>query len=443
MNIRLSDHFTYQKLLRFTAPSIIMIIFISIYHIVDGLFISNFVGSTAFAAIGIVFPFSMTLGAFGFMVGTGGSALVAKTLGEKDDIKANRIFSLIVYSTIVIGISLVSGGLLFLRPLLSLLHVEANLAQNCLVYGYITIPAISFVILQFLFRSFLITAARPKFGLFITTLAGLTNILLDILFIVIFHWGLAGAAWATAISQALGAFIPLMYFILPNKSSLHLGKTTFDISALAKTYTNGVSEFISHISTSVVGTLYNYQLLKTMGENGVVAYSIIGHIHFIFLAIFLGYNSGSSPIISYHFGAKNYNELKNLFKKSLRILAVTSLILFLSAEILAPALAAIFVSYDQNLLNITTYGLRIYAISFLLVGFNIFASAFFTALNNGIVSAIISTMRIFVFESLCVIALPTFFGINGIWGSIIVAQILALMVSSYYLTTLRCRYKYA
>ena len=443
MNIQLSDHFTYQKLLRFTAPSVVMLLFISIYNIVDGLFVSNFVGSTAFAAISIVFPFLMILGAFGFMIGTGGSALVAKTLGERKKTMANKMFSLIVYSTVVLGVFLGICGLLLLKPLLGLLGVEVHLIPECLTYGYIIIPATPFFMVQFLFQSFLITAERPKLGLFVTLLSGVTNILLDVLFIMIFHWGLAGAAWATAISQAIGGFIPLIYFVFPNKSPLHLGKAAMDITVLIRTYTNGLSEFISHISASIVGTLYNYQLLKVMGESGVVAYGIIGHVNFIFLATFLGYNSGSAPVISYHFGAKNYPELKNLFKKSLTLIGVVGIILFLFAEFSAPFLAKIFVGYDPNLLNITTYGLRVYAISFLLIGFNIFASAFFTALNNGIISAIISTMRIFFFECLCIILLPVFFGITGIWAAIVAAQIFGLMVSLYYLVTQKNRYGYA
>ena len=442
MNIQLSDHFTYQKLLRFTAPSIVMTIFISIYNIVDGLFVSNFVGSTAFAAISIVFPFLMILGAFGFMIGTGGSALVAKTLGEKDKEKANAIFSLIVYSTIILGIFLSIGGLLLLKPMLVLIGVENDLIRNCVSYGSVIISVTPFFMLQFLFQSFLIAAERPKLGLFVTVLSGMVNALLDFVFIIIFHWGLLGAAWATAASQIIGGLVPLVYFILPNKSPLRLGKTRFHIQTLLKAYTNGLSEFISNISASVVGSLYNYQLLRMMGENGVVAYGIIGYVNFIFIATFLGYNSGCAPLVSYHYGAKNYPELQNLFKKSLKLIGCTGLFLCVLAELLARLLANIFVSYNQELLDITTYGLRVYAISFMLVGFNIYASAFFTALNNGVVSAIISTLRIFVFECLCIMALPVIFGPNGIWSSIIVAEVLALLVSCYYLITLRNRYNY-
>ncbi|MBP5698272.1 MAG: polysaccharide biosynthesis C-terminal domain-containing protein [Alphaproteobacteria bacterium] len=442
MNIQLAEHFTYQKLLRFTAPSILMIIFTSVYCIVDGWVVSNFIGATAFAAISIIAPFSMILGTFGFMISSGGCALVAKTLGEQSKRKANVIFSLIIYSTIIIGIFIGLCGVLLLKPLLVFLGTDNNLTQNCLTYGYIIIPAIPFFILQVLFPGFLITAERPKLGLFITVSAGITNAVLDVIFIIFLHKGLAGAAWATTIGQAIGGLVPLIYFIFPNKTSLRLGKTKFNIKVLIKTYTNGLSEFLGGISGSIVGTLYNYQLIKIMGESGVVALGIIGYVNFIFLAIFLGYNQGSAPIISYHFGAKNYKELQNLFKKSLFLIAMTGCLLFMFAELHAKSLANMFVSYDSNLLDVSTHGLRVYSISFLLVGINLYASSFFTALNNGVVSAIISTLRTFVFEGLCIMVLPIYFGINGVWSAIIVVEVLSLLVSCFYFITLRKKYKY-
>ena len=349
MNIRLSDHFTYQKLLQFTAPSIAMIIFISIYSTVDSLFVSNFVGPTAFAAIGVIFPFLMILGAFGFMVGAGGNALVAKTLGEKKKREANEIFSLIVYSTFVIGSLFALAGLVLLKPIISFLGVEGStLTQNCLTYAYILIPGTPIVMFQFLFHSLFVTAERPKLGLLFAVLAGATNICLDFLFILGFQWGIAGAAWATLISQAVGGLGPVLYFVFPNKSPLRLGKTKLYLRALVKAYTNGMSEFFSHISASFIATLYNYQLLKLMGESGVVAFGVISHVNFIFLAIFLGYSSGSAPIVSYHYGARNHTELKNLFAKSMKMIACAGLCLFLAAESSARLLADVFVSYDPQ-----------------------------------------------------------------------------------------------
>ena len=444
MDIRLSDHFTYQKLWRFTAPSIAMIIFISIYSTIDSLFISNFVGPTAFAAIGVIFPFLMILGAFGFMVGAGGNALVAKTLGEKHPKKANELFSLIVYSTFIIGSVFALIGLFLLKPIISFLGVEGStLTQNCLTYAYILIPGTPIVMFQFLFHSLFITAERPKLGLLFTILAGATNIVLDAVFILGFHWEIAGAAWATIISQLVGGAGPLLYFALPNKSPLRLGKTKLYFGALIKAYTNGMSEFFSHISASFIATLYNYQLLKLMGESGVVAFGVISHVNFLFLAIFLGYSSGSAPIVSYHYGARNPTELQNLFKKSMTLIACAGLCLFLIAESSARLLADIFVSYDPQLLDIATHAFRIYAVSFLIAGFNIYASAFFTALNNGVVSAVIAVSRLCVFKCLSILILPIFFGVTGIWCASIVAEASALMVSLYYLTTLKTKYRYA
>ena len=442
MDIRLSDHFTYSRLLRFTAPPIIMMICISIYGTIDSLFISNFIGSRAFAAIGVVFPVLMILGAFGFMVGSGGNALVAKTLGEQHPKKANEIFSLIVYSTLILGIFLSLVGLLLLNPFLDFLGVDGALRQDCLTYAHILIPGTPIIMLQFLFHSFFIAAERPKLGLFVAVLSGAMNILLDAVFVLGFHWGIAGAAWATIVSQVVGGCGPLLYFTLPNKSPLRLGKAKVRFEYLLKTYTNGLSEFLSHISASFINALYNYQLLRMMGESGVVAYGIIAHVYFLFVAIFLGYSSGSAPIVSYHYGARNHPELQNLFKKSLRLIAGAGVCLSSLAIILARPLADIFVGYDPNLANIAIYAFRVYALSFLVVGFNIYASAFFTALNNGVISAAISVSRIFVFKSLSILILPIFFGINGIWSASVVSESCALIVSIYFLRTRRKKYHY-
>lgn len=442
MQIQLSDHFTYGKLLRFTVPSIVMVIFTSIYSVVDGLFVAHFVGPTPFAAVNIVWPFIMILGAIGFMLGSGGSALVGKTLGEGRLFKAQRIFSLLIYTTLIFGTVLAALGLLGIQKILLNFGIEGRLLTECLDYAYILFPAIPALMLQVIFQSFMVTAERPKLGLSVTIVSGVTNFVLDILFIVVWQWGLKGAAWATAISQYIGAFAPLIYFAVPNKSLLHLGRTRFYPSALLKAGSNGISEFLSNISMSVVGMLYNYQMLRLIGESGVVAYGIISYVNFIFLAAFLGYSVGSNPIVSYHYGAQNQPELHNLFHKSLRLVAVAATMLTLTAEAASTWIAGIFVGYDAMLTEMTAYGFRIYALSFLFAGFNIYASAFFTALNNGLVSAVISFGRTMIFECLCVLVLPIFFGLNGIWAAIIVAEILALVVSSAFLIKLRPKYGY-
>lgn len=442
MSVQLSDHFTYSKLLRFTIPSIIMMVFTSIYNVVDGLFVSNFVGASAFAAVNLIIPFFMILGAVGFMFSSGGSALVAKTLGEKRKVKANRIFALLVYACAIIGFVMAAVSLLFVRKALEHFGVEGNLLDLAMVYCNILMPFAPLYILQCLFQAFLITAEKPKLSMIVTIAAGVANIGLDALFIMILNWGVAGAAWATVISMTIGAVVPLVYFLVPNASSLRLGKTGFYGSALIKSCTNGLSEFMSNISMSVVAMLYNYQLLRIAGENGVVAYGIIAYANFIFTSVFFGFAVGSNPIVSYHYGAQNVRELKNLFRKNFMFIGVSAVVMTLSAEVLAGILARIFVGYDAALQNMTAVGFRIYAISFLFAGFNIYASAFFTALNNGIVSAVISCVRTLVCECGAVLVLPVFFGLTGIWSSIIVAETAALAVSVYCLARFRHRYKY-
>lgn len=442
MEIKLSEHFTFAKLLRFTAPSILMMIFTSIYSIVDGVFVSNYVGATPFAAVNIVFPFLMILAAVGLMFSTGGGALIAKTLGEKNRFMANQIFSMLVYASVIFGVVVSVIALVALEPVLAVFGVEGELMVQSLLYGRILLLFIPVFMLQFMFQGFMITAERPKLGMFITISAGLVNMALDALFIVYFEWGVVGAAWATVIGEIIGGVIPLLYFACPNTSPLRLVKTKFYGKALFKSCTNGLSEFLGQISVSIVNILYNYQLLRINGENGVVAFGVISYVNFIFLSVFIGYSIGSNPIVSYHFGAKDWRELQSLFKKNVIFIGVSAVVLTLLAELSARLLARIFVGFDENLLNMTTYGFRIYAISFLLAGFNIYASAFFTALNNGIVSAVISVTRTLVCECGCVMILPIFFGLNGIWSSIIVAEVIALSVSVTLILKYRNRYRY-
>ncbi|MBO5441409.1 MAG: MATE family efflux transporter, partial [Alphaproteobacteria bacterium] len=346
MEIKLSEHFTFAKLLRFTAPSVLMMISTSVYSIVDGLFVSNYVGATPFAAINIVFPFLMILAAVGFMFSTGGSALIAKTLGEKDRFKANQIFSMLVYVSVIFGVFVSVVALVILEPVLQAFGVEGELLVQSLLYGRILLPFIPVFMLQFMFQSFMITAERPKLGMFITVSAGLTNAALDALFIVYFEWGVAGAAWASVIGQIVGGIIPLLYFACPNSSSLRLVRTKFYVGALIKSCTNGLSEFLGQISMSVVGILYNYQLLRIAGEDGVVAFGVISYVNFIFLSVFIGFSIGSNPIVSYHYGAKDWGELQSLFKKNVIFIGVSAGVLTLIAELSARLLANIFVGFD-------------------------------------------------------------------------------------------------
>ncbi len=442
MRIQLSDHFTYKKLLRFTFPSIIMMIFTSIYGVVDGVFVSNFVGKTPFAAVNFIMPFLMILGAVGFMFGTGGSALIAKTMGENKLKKANELFSLFVYVSFILGIVIAGLSFFLIRPIAQLMGAEGILLDQCVLYGRIVILAVPGFILQMEFQSFFITAEKPNLGLYVTVISGVANMILDALFMAVFHWGLAGAAAATALSQTLGGVIPLLYFSRKNTSLLQLGKTKFDGRALWKACINGSSELMSNISMSLVSMLYNIQLIKYAGENGVAAYGVLMYVNMIFLAIFIGYSIGTAPVISYHYGAQNHGELKSLLKKSFRILIFSSLSMLALSEFLARPLSKIFVSYDLDLLELTVRGFTIYSFSFLFAGINIFASSFFTALNNGLISALISFLRTLVFQVASVLLLPLILGIDGIWISIVVAELIACIVSLAFIMKKRAVYHY-
>lgn len=442
MKIQLSEHFTYSKLLRFTFPSIIMMIFTSIYSVIDGLFVSNFAGKTALAAINIIYPFIMAVGALGFMMGTGGSALVGRLLGEGEKEKANKTFSLIVYTTAIAGLLLSALAFLLVPTVSRLFGASGQLLDYCILYGRICFLSMPCFMLQNVFQCFFITAEKPRLGLDVVLSAGITNMVLDFLFVAVFGLGLKGAAIATVCGEIIGGLVPILYFAGRNHSLLRLGRTSFDAGSILKTCTNGSSELMTELSSSVVTVLYNTQLMKIAGENGVAAYSTIMYVNFIFVAIFLGYSLGSAPIISFHYGAGNHDELKNMCQKSLRLIAVWGIGMTIISHIFALPFARFFVGYDSELLAMTIHGFRIYAFVYLLNGFNIFGSSFFTALNNGMVSATISLLRTLVFEVICILLLPVFFGIDGIWSAVLVAEALALCVTSFFLITKRSRYHY-
>lgn len=442
MKIQLSDNFTYKKLLKFTFPSIIMMIFTSVYGVVDGIFVSNFAGKIPFAAINLIMPVFLIIGAIGFMIGTGGSALVARYLGEGRTKKANTTFSMLIYVSLFFGIFVSLMGFILIKPISVFLGAEGEMLRYCVLYGQILLPTMFAFILQNEFQAFMIVAEKPQLALWITVAAGVTNIVLDALFVAVFKWGLAGAAIATAMSQLIGGAVPLVYFVFAKKSPLHLVKASVDMKALIKTCTNGSSEMMTNISMSLVTILYNFQLMKFAGENGIAAYGVIMYVNFIFLSIFIGFCVGSAPIISYHYGADNNSELRNLLGMSLVIILVFSVLMSAVSILLANPLSDIFVGYDKELFDMTVRGFIIYCFSFLLAGFNIFGSSFFTALNNGMVSAVISFLRTLLFQVLSVIILPIFFKLDGIWLSIIAAELLSLIVVFVFIKKMQPKYKY-
>ena len=442
MRIQLSDHFNYRRLLRFTLAPITMMIFSSVYGVVDGFFVSNFVGKDAFTAVNLIMPFLMITATVGFMFGTGGSAIVAKTMGEGDNERARRYFSLFVYVSAVLGVLLSALGFIYMPQVAQLLGAKGIILEHCVAYGRIMMISLPFYILQMEFQSFFVTAEKPQLGLCIIVISGVTNMLLDYIFIVLLEWGLEGAAFATAISEFIGGTVPVCYFLAKNNSLLRLGRTHFYGRAIVKACTNGSSEFMSNVSMSLVAMLYNVQLLHYAGEDGVAAYGVLMYVSLIFAGAFIGYSIGSAPVISYHYGAQNYDELKNLLRRSLRIVTCFSLGMFALSQLLTVPLSLLFVGYDADLYNMTCHGFRIFGFGFLFMGFAIFGSGFFTALNNGLTSALISFLRTMVFQMASVLLLPLLWDLDGIWLSIVAAEFMAMLLSAGFMLAKRKKYHY-
>lgn len=444
MTIQLSEHFTYKKIFRFALPSIVMMVFTSIYGVVDGTFVSNFVGKTPFAAVNLVWPFLMILGAFGFMIGTGGSALVAKTLGENKKEDANRYFTMLITLVVILGVLLTIIGLIVLRPLSSALGASGQMLEDCVTYGRTLMIFNTAFMLQSVFQSLFITAEKPRLGLIMTVAAGLTNMVLDALFIAVFKWGLVGAALASGLSQCIGGILPLIYFLSSkNDTPLKFVKTKMEGKVLLKACANGASELMTTVSSSLVSMLYNFQLMRLAGQNGIAAYGAVMYVEFAFVAVFIGYSIGTAPIVSYHYGSENHNEVKNMLQKSFKIMSVLGITMMVLAQILASPLAKVFVGYDKQLFDMTVHGFRLFSFYFILAGINIYASSFFTALNNGMISAIISFSRTLGFETLAVIILPIFLQLDGVWLAITVAEICAFVISISFLIAKKEKYHYA
>ena len=440
--IQLSDHFTYQKLLRFVLPSIVMMVFTSIYGVVDGLFVSNFAGKTPFAAINLVMPFIMVLGGIGFMIGTGGTALVSKVLGEGEPEKAKRYFTMMILFTLLVGAVLTVFGVTMMEKVARFFGATDEMLHDCVLYGRIVISFTAAFMLQNVFQSFLIAAEKPKLGLIATVAAGVTNMALDALFIAGFHWGVAGAAIATGLSQCVGGLFPLIYFLRPNSSKLRLVRTKLELRPILNACGNGSSELMSNISSSIVSMIYNFQLLKYIGEDGISAYGVLMYVQFVFIAIDIGYSIGCAPIVGFHFGAQNHTELKNMLGKSVKLMCGAGVVMAVLAQVLAAPLARLFVGYDEVLYTLTCHAFRLFSFAFLFACFNIFASSFFTALNNGLISAVISFLRTLVLQTSSVILLPLIFGVDGIWYAITAAEIFATTISVIFLFAKRKKYHY-
>ena len=441
--IQLSDHFTLGRLYRFCLPSIIMMVFTSIYGVVDGYFVSNFVGKTPFAAVNLIMPFLMIIGGVGFMIGTGGSALVAKHLGEKDENQARRVFSMMMILTLILGVSISVLGIIFADKVALLLGADIEMLDYCVTYARTCLIFNTMFMFQNVFQSFLVTAERPKLGLVVIVAAGCTNMLLDFLFIAVFQLGVVGAALATGLSQTVGGLLPLIFFLRKNNGSkLHMVRTRLELRPVLQACSNGASELMTNISSSVVSMLYNHQLLTLAGENGVSAYGVLMYVSFIFAAVYIGYSIGTAPIVGYNYGAQNHAELRNIRVKSMRSMLIGGVIMVSLAELLAPVLAGIFVGYDKELFDMTVHAFRLFSFTFLLSGFNIWCSSFFTALNNGAISAAVSFLRTLVFQLAAVLILPIFFKLDGVWFSVAFAEVCAFVISMIFLIAKRKKYNY-
>lgn len=443
MKIKLSEHFTYKKLLRFTLPSVIMMVVASVYSVVDGLFVSNFVGDLALSAVNIVFPLAMIVGSFGLMLGAGGSAIVAKTFGEGNHELANRYFSMLVYAIVIIGAVLSAACIVFMHPIVRLIGASDRIAEDCVLYGRILLAGSVVFMLQTAFQSFFIAAEKPHWGLAVSVAAGLTNVLFDFLFIAVLNMGIGGAALATVLGYCVGGLVPLVYFAANKRGLLRIGKTKLYVRQFFHACANGSSELLTNISASVVSILYNVQLMAMLQERGVAAYSVMMYVDFVFVAVFFGFSMGCAPVVSYHFGAKNRDELKSLFKKCMILVGTASAAMVIISELLSYPLAFAFVRYDKELLDLTVHGFRLFAVCYLFCGLNIFASAFFTALCNGLVSAIVSFSRSLILRGGCVLLMPFLFGVDGIWTAVIAAEGLAAIVSVSFLLANRRKYGYA
>lgn len=444
MRIQLSDHFTYRKLLRFSLPSVLMMVFTSIYGVVDGFFISNFAGDIPFKAVNLILPYVFIVATVGFMFGSGGTALVANTYGTGDKQRANRYFSLLVYVALIIAVVCAAVSFVFMEPISAMLGAEGEILDNCVLYGRVLMCSMPFAVMQYLFQSFFVAAEKPKIGLAVILAAGVTNMVLDAVLVTMLpqQHKLLGAAIATATSQVIGGGVPLLYFFSKNSSFLRLGKTRFDGEAILRACTNGSSEFMSNIAMNLVGMIYNIQLLQFAGDDGVAAYGVMMYVGMIFAGIFMGYSIGTAPVISFHDGAGNHEEKKGVLRKSLVIVGITSGVMLVVAELLAVPLSKIFVSYSDSLLEMTVGGMRIFSLCYLFMGFAIYASSFFTALNDGLTSAIISFLRTMVFQLGAVFLMPMLWGLDGIWFSVVVAEVMAVAFSAVFMAAKRKKYHY-
>ena len=438
--IKLSDHFSCAKLLLFAIPTIGMIMISITYDVVDGYFVSNYIGKTAFSAVNIIYPFQLLLSMVGYMFGSGGSALIAAELGDGNQQNARLYFTAIIKAAAAIGVVLAVAGVLLLRPVAVMIGATPEILEYGLPYGRTLFLFLPIMILGYTFQSILITAEKPKLGLYISLGNLFSNALLDWLFVAVFKWGMVGAAVATGIGACLNGLVPLIYFARPNSSPLHFCKGRVQVKPLLKACGNGSSEMVNDMSTSLIFVLYNYQLLRMLGEDGVAAYGVTVFVEGIFAAVFYGLAMQATSIVGYHFGAKNYPELKSLLKNGIILNFISGILMFVLAQVSAPLISRIYVGYDETVYRLSVHAMRMYAFAFLLQGFNEYASAYFTGLNNGLVSGILAFTRTFLIQTVMILVLPLLLGTDGLWLAQAATEVFAAVIAIVFFITRKHEY---
>lgn len=431
MENKLAQNFTITSLLKFTAPTCIMLVFMSLYQMTDAVFVSNFVGENALSALNIVFPIPSIIIALSIMLATGGSAIIAKNMGEGKAQKAKQNFSMIVFVGFLLGIVIMIAGVIWIKPIIKVLGATPILYAYSYDYLFILLLACPLTVLQMLFQTFFVTAGKPHLGLVSTILGGVSNIVLDYLFIVVFHMGVAGAAIATSIGYTLPAIIGLVYFFLNKKGTLYFVKPVFDRIVLLKTCTNGSSEMVTNLAIAIVTLLFNKIMLRYLGENGVAAITIVLYAQFLLTSIFMGFSNGVAPVFSYNYGNNNKAQMKKIFKMSLCIISVLSILMYIISLVFATPIISVFTSSESEVFKITYHGFFLFSISYLFTGVNIFASSMFTAFSNGKISALLSFLRTFVFLVAALLLLPEIMGVDGIWLAVPIAEFIAILVSIF------------
>lgn len=442
MNNELSKKVGVISILKFTFPTIIMMVFMSLYTMVDGVFVSNLIGENALSAVNIVYPVSSIIIAISIMFATGGGAIIARNMGEGKDDEAKKNFSLIVATGIVIGVVMIGLGLIFIRPIIEVMGATPVLYDYCHDYLKMLILFAPFAVLQMLFQFFFVTAGKPKIGLFVIVAGGVANVILDYVFIVPVGMGIAGAALATGIGYSIPAIFGLIYFTIHRKGSLYFVKPKWNTKVLIQSCLNGSSEMVTNLATAITTFLFNIVMLKYLGENGIAAITIVLYAQFLLTSIYLGFSSGVAPVFSYNYGVQDKVQLKKLFKISFGFVIVTSVVTFLVSLLLSTSIVKVFVNEQSVVFELAKHGFLLFSICYLFIGINIFASSMFTAFSNGKVSAIISFLRTFGFIIIAIVFLPRLIGANGVWLAIPVAEILTLIVSAIYLIKGRKIYHY-